>query len=700
MLKNLKISNKLLLGFGLVLLMFIIAAFAMQYYINITKVNSNYLAKEVMQALELAISLKEVANNVFIAMRTVRFTEKPETIAEYWKHTEKAIAIRDEIIKLNEKNPELQSAAHVLNAVFPLTIKYMELAEKSFPLIEKKQILKKKFSEAGYSSTNDARAILDNIQRQLEISIRNRNANPDLTNAIELGTRLLEKNIYLRRDVWEAVAVVQSGGDIKGLRDATNKIKDLLKLTDDLYAFFYRTEDRKMLENMMNNLKTYEANLNEFVKTYMELEQIHETRLAIMYSLEEEIRIAEKKAITRTKEISEENSAELSFAITLLFLSTGCAIVFGTFIIVFIARSISKPLNTIVKLAKRAGNGDLTIKKEDFGYDSSDELGSMVTAMASMVDAQNSTMTQIIKIANDLSEGASDLYAISEQTNAVMDEIKITVSHVSNLSESNGEALEQSNAGVEEMSAGADTVAKSATDSASFISQTTGSSNDAIQTVSNVIEGMRDVNRNAEVSEEKIRQLVLSVENVSSFVSVITGIADQTNLLALNAAIEAARAGEVGRGFAVVAEEVRKLAEESAKASNNVNMIIKELQNGAQESIKATTEAGRLLTSTLNQAEHALIELNGALNQMNNANDSIQNIAAVAEEQAASSREVALAIDIVTKSTIDMVGTVASIHKSTDEAVQASDGVAKQAEAMAEYSRTLSELLSVFRLRD
>jgi methyl-accepting chemotaxis protein len=76
-------------------------------------------------------------------------------------------------------------------------------------------------------------------------------------------------------------------------------------------------------------------------------------------------------------------------------------------------------------------------------------------------------------------------------------------------------------------------------------------------------------------------------------------------LLALNAAIEAARAGEVGRGFAVVAEEVRKLAEESARAAQSVNSIILELQSSAQESIKATSEAGRTLGETLALAEQA-----------------------------------------------------------------------------------------------
>ena len=698
MLSNLKISKKLLLGFGSILLVFIASAFVTRHYIKNSEVDSSYLANQVMQALELTSKLRGVANDVFITMRDVQYTERQEAIAEYRKHTARAVSVRDEIMKLNEDHPDLESSAYVMESVFPLTMKYMDLAENSIAIIEKKKTLVTEFSKVGLNLTKTARDILDNLHDMMAISVRNRNMDTNLTNAIILSSSLLEKNISLRRDVWYAISVAQSGGGIEGMRDLGVKVKELEKLNNDLSTFFYRAEDKKMLENMMSDLKTYEANLNEFIKTLLELDQANKARLTIMVKLDEEINIAQSKAVNRAKTISKTNSEILSFVVRVPFLSTLFAFVFGVFIIAFFAGKISKPLNTIVNLAKRAGDGDLTIKKEDFGYEGSDELGSMITALSNMVNSQNSAMSHIVEITKELADEARDLSAISEDTNGIMEEIRTTISQVNTLGESNGSALEQSNAGIEEMSAGADTVAKSATDSASFISQTTDSSNKAIQTVSNVIEGMRDVDKNAQKSEEKIRQLVSSVENVSSFVSVITGTADQTNLLALNAAIEAARAGEVGRGFAVVAEEVRKLAEESAKAANNVNSIINELQNGAQESIKATTEAGRLLTSTLSQAEHALIELNEALNQMNKANDSIQNIAAVAEEQAASSREVALSIDSVTKTTIDMVGNVSSINESASNAVKASGNVAKRADVITQHTKTLSDLLAEFKL--
>jgi methyl-accepting chemotaxis protein len=419
-----------------------------------------------------------------------------------------------------------------------------------------------------------------------------------------------------------------------------------------------------------------------------------------MNSLNDELSVAFNMSSSRANEVINESAENLEQVVYIMFLATLIAVLLGLGISFAIARGISKPMRSIVEIAKRAGDGDLTVERKDFGYEGKDEMGTMAAALSAMIATQAKALREVMNVAGSLTEGAGTLSAISEETNASMEEVKASIDQVATLSESNGAALQESNAGVDEMSAGADTVAHSATESASFIASTTEASGKAIQTVNGVINGMRNVDRNSKESEAKTRQLVASVENVSSFVSVITGIADQTNLLALNAAIEAARAGEVGRGFAVVAEEVRKLAEESARAAQNVNAIIAELQKGAQDSIKATSEAGRMLGGTLIQAELAQKELDEALKEMNHANDSIQNIAAVAEEQAASSKEVATAIDSATKSTVEMISTLSNIRKASEETALVAQNVAEQSEAMTGHVHVLTEALSSFKLPD
>ena len=703
--KNLKISRKLFAGFGFILLVFVASILYTWSHISKVEENSNSLAEMHMLSLQMTTAFNGALESTILAMRTVQYTESRKAVEELRKTLEVTKKAENDIVDLNKKYPDLMGPAYLVEKVFPLLKQYVSSVENTLALMDKKQNLSNIFTEKGAHSSNIIREILSMLNTKLKASIQNARFSDNRTNTLALADAmeqcalLLEKTMELRRDVWHNITItMQSGEDLEAVREITNKIKELQQQVESLKHLFTEREEIEILEKVLSELKVYDAHLNEFMKACIELDKSHQARGQLVESLSRECNIAEENMINRIKGISKENAANLRFAILVLLYSAGGAIFFGIFIIIFIASSISKPLNTIVDLARRAGDGDLTIKKEDFGYDGSDEMGKMTKALADMVEDQNKLMKQIVNIAKELGHGANDLSSISQETNAIMEEIRATVTKVSTLSESNGAALEESNAGVEEMSAGADTVAKSATESASFIAQTTSASNNAIQTVSSVINGMRGVDENAKESEGKIRQLVSSVENVSSFVSVITGIADQTNLLALNAAIEAARAGEVGRGFAVVAEEVRKLAEESARAANSVNSIINELQAGAQASIKATVEAGRGLTSTLEHAEKALDELNKALNQMNNANDSIQNIAAVAEEQAASSKEVSQAIDSATKTTIDMVGNMTNITRATAEAAEASEGVAKQAEAMTKHAKILSELLSVFKL--
>ncbi|MDR0490675.1 MAG: methyl-accepting chemotaxis protein [Oscillospiraceae bacterium] len=703
--RNLKISKKLLLGFGSIVVMFMVTVFVMRSYISVVEYSSNFLADRISKMLRLSTAYNNEAYDSFLSMRTVQYMENQDSINDYKEKWEKVKKTEDDIKALHNIYPELPGAKYAVEKVLPVAKQYEEHADKVLAQILKKQELLNKLSKTGSEITVHSEKLAANVHKQLKNSIGRLYVGADqagaqnMADALILCAELMESFMTIRKETWHAINIVNAGGGFDEMMALKKMMEDIQNKAMDIKPLLSNTqEEGKELEELISDLKVYDDSLKNFTNLCFELAQLHNSRATVMLAFNNETNAANNLTVSRVEFVSKENVDNLNAVSSVMTISAIICVVFALIIALTLSRSISKPLNRIVSLAKRAGDGDLTIKSTDFGYEGRDEMGSMVSALADMVQSQSSTMTNIVKIAEDLAGGANNLSAISEETNASMEEIKASISQAKILSESNGAALEESNAGVEEMSAGADTVARSATDSAAFIAQTTDASNNAIDTVRNVISGMHDVDKNAKESEGKIQQLVLSVENVSSFVSVITGIADQTNLLALNAAIEAARAGEVGRGFAVVAEEVRKLAEESARAAQNVNGIIKELQTGAQESIKATTEAGHLLASTLEHAEEALKELNGAMDQINKANDSIQNIAAIAEEQAASSKEVAQAIDNATKASLNIIGTISGIHSATDETAKATEGVAKHAESMTEYSSTLSDLLSKFKL--
>ena len=345
-------------------------------------------------------------------------------------------------------------------------------------------------------------------------------------------------------------------------------------------------------------------------------------------------------------------------------------------IILYITRSIATPITELGKIAEQVAEGNLSHKFSD--TDRQDEIGRLHQSFAKMSKNLHDLVQRSLKAADQLAASSEELTSSAGQSANASQSAAEAVTHIAQSAQQQNDIVDRSIDSVNAMSDEMSQVVDVIHDVASSAAETHKATTEGQSGLHVAVEGMETINGSTKEVADAVNSLYEGSKRISEIVEMITQIASQTNLLALNAAIEAARAGESGKGFAVVAEEVRKLAEQSETAAQQITTLITENSSQIErtfsimqqqkervgEGVTQVNEAGKKfdriaeLVQGLSERVKSIETLTQRVRQgstqtvssvqeiksaSNDVRKEAENVSAVSEEQAASTQEIAAA---------------------------------------------------------
>jgi len=457
--------------------------------------------------------------------------------------------------------------------------------------------------------------------------------------------------------------------------DVVNKWKSIVRTDDaDQFATF-----KKRIEQFVDFRK-------ELVRRAMEINPAagrewgdNDANRAVRTALNKDLEALSAVYAERGKAIAQQTETNRQLSLVLTGLG-GVALALVIIGVILIARSIARPLAQITATIKTVAEGSETIEVPHTGR--GDEIGALARAIQIFQQAMDHNRSLNAQV----SQESRAREAHGQHTEKAVEEFRQAIGTVVRAVKDGASAMRDSAEAIARVSSDANAQANAATgattQASANVSAVAGATEELSASVDEIGRQVRQsasaveqTGRRTEKSIAEIESLAAATQRIDGVLSLIQAIAEQTNLLALNATIEAARAGEAGRGFAVVAHEVKALAGQTAKATEEIGENIGLIQSSTRNAVEAVREIG---------------------NAIRGINDITSNIAAAIGQQDSATREISVNAQSAAQGNETLVVNIGSLRDAIGETSAVADSVLSTSGSLASTAELLSRELETF----